>query len=1143
MNAPAQFDLAGTPLVPGITVIEASAGTGKTYTIAGIILRLVMEQNVPINEILAVTYTIAATGELRDRVRSRLRDALRDLRAGAMDFDGDIPRAIKALEAAVQNFDEAQIFTIHGVCKRMLDDNAFESGLLFDMELMPDADPMREEVARDFWRRTFYEAPSLIPRLALARKRSPDQWLTLLRRTQNHPDLLIIPGPGEKPGVALAADLDRLFEQIRDAWPASREAVCDILENDKNLSHARENFSAERCEELRDSLERLCSNFGESDPDCLLAIEDLAVSEIKRCTNKNKTTPEHPFFNLCQDFSDAANAYFRRLDHEFLAYAGEVLPARKARLNALTYDDLLLRLRAALLGAAGPALAEALGDRYRVALIDEFQDTDPVQYEIFHRVFGGGRHQLYLIGDPKQAIYAFRGADVYTYLDAVGTAQRRFTLTTNYRSSKPLLDGINKLFDTRKPPFLVKDIEYHAVNPPLKPREGFAALDDATPPLRFRYAECAGKALKQEDAARLVNHAVTADIARLKAGGLQLGDRPLAFGDMAILVRSNKQVAKLQQLLREKGIHSVLKSDQNVFATEEACHLSRFLAAVLRPGRDALLKTALATRIAGLTATRVAALDTDEAERSVWLERFLGYRTIWENGCFIALFRHLLIDLDVRAKLLRGPGGERRLTNHLHLAELLHRAETAQRLTPEALCAWLRKQRAESGRAEEEQQLRLESDEDAVLISTIHKSKGLEYPVVFCPFLWRAADSKTRTQLLYHDPDNNHRLTLDMRGRKESPEHDAFTADELMAEALRLLYVAVTRAKNRCHVYTGDFSGFDKSALGYLLETPRPAIEAPGAIEITQMEADESILLPPGETAKASPLAAREFSGPAPAGRMIASFTGLVSGQTEETPDRDAVEIAEPAAESEGDLVELAAFERGARAGDFIHEVLEQLDFQKPAQLDPLIPRALAGHGIAPGFWPEKIRAQILRLLETSLAPGITLGGIGMDARRSEVEFSHPLAPIQPRELQALFSAHAGPDLPAAFPAHLGRLKFHPVEGYMRGFIDLLFESGGRYYIVDWKSNWLGNRRADYDQRGIAACMLRHSYYLQFHLYTLATDLFLRSRLPGYAYDRHFGGVFYIFLRGVDPAMPERGIHRARPSAALVAAMRRLLIP
>jgi exodeoxyribonuclease V beta subunit len=1168
MKAFQPFQIDKTGLQKGVTLIEASAGTGKTFTIAGIVLRLVLEQRIPIQHILTVTYTIAATEELRDRVRKRLRNALDDLRLGQSEDEvvakylkcGDIPQAIRDLDLAVQNFDDARILTIHGFCQRVLRDYAFEAGVLFDSALLTDPTPLFEEAAQDFWRTQFYSGSALLPRLALAHYQSPAHWIDLLWQTVNHPDLVIIPLPGQQPAANIGKQIEPKLAEVAKEWSKSRAAITQILTKDTNLSRDKAlNFSPAKVLKLLAELQAVCTDFRQANPNDLCAISRVSRSEIVRCT-KEKTgiAPKHPFFDLCEDFHQLTGRYFHQLDHEFLAFAREELPRHKARLNILTYDDLLARLRDALKSRTGPTLLKTLGAQYRAALIDEFQDTDSVQYEIFRQVFSDQEHYLFFVGDPKQAMFRFRGADVFTYLSAASQATRQFTLGTNYRSEKLLLQAVNTLFSNVERPFLIEEIEYRLVGPPKKPREDFAELVEATSeaPFRFRLLEDADKPHKQGQAESQIRLAVVADIARLEASGSQLGNRRLKFGDMAILVRTNAQAADLEDLLRTSGIKSVLKSEESVFKTKQAQETLRVLEAVLEPRYDVFLRTALATSLFGLNAAGIMELDSAEAKWQSWLEKFLLYRTEWEESCFIAFFRQVLVDQGVRQRLIQYPGGERTLTNFLHIAELLHQAETEERLTPSALCGWLRDQMNKTDKARDEHQLRLESDGDAVLLATVHKSKGLEYPIVFCPYLWKAGEFKNNSEILFHDPANGDRLTLDLEEKRPNPGNELIAGRECMAESLRTLYVALTRAQNRCYVYAGQISEFEKSPLAHVLGplSVAPALQAlalkaGGAISVTVIDpvSDLAFAIQPSRTQSVVRLAARSFSAEISATQMIASFTGLTSGRSEvaaeEEPDRDSVEPVEPPVDVPGGINNLARFERGLRAGVFLHDILEHLDFQDtPERIEKLVHLKLVTHGIKGHGLSEALCAQLGLLLKTPLKQGLTLDGISLTDRLSEVEFSHPIASLQQGPLQNLFEQHGGLIPPPEFAKSLGRLQFRPVEGFMRGFIDLFFQFEDRYYIIDWKSNWLGPQPGDYDQKGIQACMLQHSYFLQYHLYTVAADLYLRRRIAGYEYGKHFGGIFYVFFRGLDPQTPSRGIFYDRPADSLVCALRQLLI-
>jgi exodeoxyribonuclease V beta subunit len=1150
------FDILTAPLDAGVTLIEASAGTGKTYSITGLILRLVLEKHLQVRDILAVTFTEAATQELRDRIRQRLQSALEDLQRGVSEDaiiaaflkEGDKTIGIRELDVAIQSFDEAQIFTIHGFCQRMLNDYAFESGARFDTTLATDPKPLFEEVARDFWRLRFYEAKPLLPKLAMAWKRSPEDWVELLERTRSHPDLVILPSPGTDSCRALLQTTGKTFGALKKEWTSHQADIEMLLRHDGNLSRSEKNFRDDRVDDLLAQVAEVCGDFESAAPESINALSGITSEAIAAGTKGTGTAPEHLFFTLSSDFCRSVEALFNQLTHEFLEFAQAELPKRKARTNTVTYDDLITGLRDALRQEGGNALARAIGDRYSAALIDEFQDTDPAQYEIFRTIFRPKNHRLFLIGDPKQAIYGFRGADVFTYFKAAKLADRTFTLTTNWRSEATLLAAINGLFRQTAQPFIFDRIGYHKVHTPKKPIvHPLTNSDEAAAALQFRLVVSGDD---QGSSAQLVCRSVSDDIAALAASGTHLGESPLRYRDMAILVRRHSQAEMLQAILRERGIRSVVQSDRSVFASEEARELQRFLLGVIDPRRDSLLKAALATTLIGFDAKALFALDQNDPERQAWLDRFTDWRLKWSDGCFTAMFRHLLVTREVRARLVHLPAGERRLTNFLHLAELLHEAESSLSLTPDAVCSWLREQRESEKVSEDRFQLRLESDDDAVQIVTIHKSKGLEYPIVFCPFLWTDAEFSGHKELLFHDRDDPEtRLTFDLRGKKAgAKQHQEWQSEEIRAEEIRLLYVALSRAMNRCYIYLPG-QKTEKSPLAHLFESATGdslfdqvsafAQSSKGHVSASAEPSE------PGKARKETPLTttlqSRLFNGKISKVAMTASFTGLNVAATE-LEDADSgpaseVTIVEP----ERDKTDLSifTFDRGRRTGDFFHAVLERMDFQDQGDLSALVENKLRTFGFSQTLHGPAINQVLRQLVELELDPGMSLQNIPKQQRLSEVEFSYPLAHLTPAKLAKIIGKSAA--LTGDVRTRMGNLRFDPVEGFMRGAIDLLFQCKGRYYLVDWKSNWLGSKSADYGTEGMQRTMLEHNYYLQYHLYTLAVDLFLERRLPGYDYQKHFGGVYYIFLRGVDPRDPSRAIFRDRPSAKTVKSFRELI--
>src|SRR5438045_1273097 len=608
-----EFNAAQSPLEKGFTVIEASAGTGKTTTISAIVLRLLAEQGIPIEQILVTTYTELATAELRGRIRETITDALAQTR---LPFVAEIVKRVTdrkqfelRLKLALQSFDEASIFTIHSFCARVLADRAFESGVPFETELVADQSRFLHEVVDDFWRANFYN------------------------------------------------------------------------------------------------------------------------------------------------------------------------------------DDTIV--------------AGVLRERFPVALVDEFQDTDPVQYSIFSQIFRGSDAFVFFIGDPKQAIYGFRGADVFTYLEAAKVANRRHTLGQNWRSEAKLVNGVSAIFSRRTDSFVIESIELSPVTASGKAdAEALTIGDQRDQPLHFWIAASGDKAR--------MGKVVAAEIASLLTSETKIGTRKIEPRDIAVLVNNNTQPVGVQRALADYRIPSVVYSAASVLKSGEALVLLRVLLAVAKPTNEQIVRAALATEIFGLNASALENLLGDEFAWEATLNRFADYHMWWRDQGFVQMMRELLVREKVRSRLLHWRDGERRLTNILHLIELLHAACVENRFGIDGLIKWLARQISLGGELKDEHELRLESDEDAVRIVTIHKSKGLEYGVTFSPFARKEPWSGAKEFLKFHEDDQ---LVLDL---EESAEHKKIRNREELAESVRQLYVGLTRAKHRSYLIWQERKTKSKSALAWL---------------------------------------------------------------------------------------------------------------------------------------------------------------------------------------------------------------------------------------------------------------------------------------------------------------------------------------
>ncbi|HRD50224.1 MAG TPA: exodeoxyribonuclease V subunit beta [Candidatus Contendobacter sp.] len=1188
----------------GLNFIEASAGTGKTYTITALYLRLVMEEAIPVNRILVVTYTNAATKELRDRIRTRLAQIRLAFQRGRADADDEFSvrmldlfpnrdLAIRRLTNAARGFDEAAIFTIHGFCKRVLGDNAFESGLSFETELMADTGDLLQEIADDFWRREFYRASPMVVQYFLDKKYRPEKLLGDIGRHLGKPYLELSTPEGEADGAALERAFTAAYQQARRLWRDHRVEIEDLLLNAKTL-----NGNVYRKNSIPGWLNAMDGYLTVEIPKLELfdKFDRFTASKLQTSVNQGKPAPQHPFFDACETLKAACETLADYCRHQIpvklLAYCNAELATRKRQQQAQSYDDLLLNLHDALKNPRqGAALAEALRHRYAAALIDEFQDTDPVQYEIFRSIYAGTGKPVFLVGDPKQAIYSFRGADIFAYLNARRDTAYGYTLDVNWRSDPRLLTALNAVFGTVKTqPFLFDDILFQPAIPADKKRhEPLWIQGRLEPPLQLWFVDSAdpkepmGKGAANEGAAR----ATAAEIARLlnlgTRGQARIGaepaadrSRPLAGGDMAVLVRSHRQGRLIRDHLLRLRVPSVQHADDSVFTTAEAQHLEWVLAAVAEPGDEGRVRAALASDLIGMSGEALYRLRDDEQAWARQLETFQDYRRLWREHGFMRFFRAWLMDERVAPRLLAFRDGERRLTNVLHLAELLH---IASRTHPgmAGLLKWLGDCRRAPAKKDEEQQLRLESDENLVRIVTVHKSKGLEYSVVFCPFVWdgRLHVGEKEETLLYHDPAHPGRTILAVGLDQDDPARH-YARREEMAENLRLFYVALTRAKQRCYLVWGKIKDADSAPAAWLLHRPIVKDSKHDWLQATQerfkkMEAPaihselRERLTAAGETIAIAPLprepgrryqppvvaepelAARSFAGPLPESWRVGSFTALTAGHTVETPDYD-MTAAAPAVEAEPAAArsvsrDIFAFPRGARAGVCLHALFERLDFTQRdrERLETLVSRTLAGHGLDAAEWTPTIADLVERVLATPLnESGLMLAAITPDRRLNELEFTYPLAQLRADRLQQVLEQHGLAVEP--FREMVEKLEFNPLRGYMKGFMDLVFEAEGRFYLVDYKSNWLGAEPAAYRRAALDDAMARDSYVLQYLIYTVALHRYLRLRVLDYDYERHFGGVFYLFLRGMSPESgPDCGVFRDRPTLALVMALDELM--
>ncbi len=1181
----------------GSRLIEASAGTGKTYTIAALYLRLVLGHGdehafarplLP-SEILVMTFTRAATRELSNRVRERLVQAAAFFRDQGAPGDAYLeslvdsypdPQARSAaahrLQLAAETMDEAAIFTIDAWCQRMLREHAFDSGSLFDEELVSDERTLFEDAAHDYWRQQVYPLNRAALDALLACWNDVGVLKEAIRPLLRHVERL-----AADPAESLAALIYRIqrsqlaeLARLKDGWVDRANAMEQWIAGQRDLNPKCFNGNKLRA----DSLVKWFDALRAWALDPALHMPDLPENGWRRLAPAGLQDTFAKGFEAaipaCFDATDGLKAALDKIEplaHALTRHATVHISARIAQLKAgkhqFGFADMLDRLKAALQGANGTALRERIATQYPIAMVDEFQDTSPDQYTIFNLLYDVGAndpdHGLFLIGDPKQSIYGFRGADINSYLSArTATTGRHYQLGTNYRSTAALVKAVNRLF--------------------LRAEEGYATAafrfkKGDVNPLPFTEVDAKGKSshlvgvdgpyqalavastsrddMKADDYRSFFAHHCAEHIVGLlndeRVGFAEGGTfTRLVPADIAILVRDRREAAAIRSALALRRVPSVYLSDQDsVVDSVEAEDVLRWLHAVANPLDGALARAAFATRTAGLPLADLARLSSDETVWETIVEQLKALHVTWQRQGVLAMLRRLIHELKLPARLLAEPGGERRLTNLLHLAELL---QTASRELDgeQALIRWFAEQVAGVGEGGDERVLRLESDAELVKVVTVHKSKGLEYPLVYLPFAVTARKTDKRGKSFFDYVDEKGDRHIDLALTDDA--RDAVDQARL-EEDLRLLYVALTRAAHFLWLGVAAIASGKKgenrlhhSALGYLL-TGGTAVAAADmrshwdllrgdldAIALHDLATPEGCTMLDRVEHRPALTKTTVFDGQFERDWSVGSFTSIarhasappMRAQEETTREEDP---AQPAPAKTEDAP-WHRFPRGSVPGNFLHDQLEWLAGEGfDCILDPATETRLAQR-IARAGWGHRLDDALawLRAVATTTLPHIHAALTDIDERLPEMEFWFPLERLDVGALDRLCSDHLldGVARPVLPPRSL--------HGMLKGFADLVFEYEGKYWVLDYKSNALGAGDAAYTRGAMGAAMAAHRYDIQGAIYMLALHRLLRSRL-GEDYDpaEQLGGAVFFFLRGVaNPAT--HGCYWIAPDMALL---------
>ena len=1178
-------------------LVEASAGTGKTYTIVGIYVRMLVEKDLTVDQILTVTFTKKATAELRERILGRLRDCLQAAQSGEIAeqgdeflmefkkrFEGD-ESTIAKLKEAIQNFDDSQVFTIHGFCQKILQEEALTAGTPFEMTVNPSGD-LYETAAEDYWRLFMEEHGSdaagryLISKLQNIAE-SPADLVgrngisTLLEKQYATPEGEVLQNP-----KAYLQKLIDLKSEISEIIQAEGD---DIYSELMNCDVSRYSTHLEtRWNTVLDYIND--EQFQVDKPDKLKFFTSDYLYDESNLKKNGEPVPRRKLYELFTDLNELEEIV-NRVESTLIKQAYEEIKTRRDKLSktsdAYSYNDLLISVRDALTDPRrGVHLANKLNRRYPVALVDEFQDTDPVQYEIFKTVYPSGHptSSLMMIGDPKQAIYAFRGADLHTYFKARHDGvDEEYTLKHNYRSTVQYIDAVNHLFGGSHQPFVEDEISFEPSEAGRTDHtESLIVSGDVKAPVQV--VSRFGVESNKINATGFAFSQTVSMISKLlngeTPGHAKIGDKPVEAGDIAILISRNRDAYDLQQRLKRVGIDSVTKTDENVFETLEARKIEMLMNSVLNPTDPGIFNAGLLTGVFGFDLAYLHDLSNDDERRQLLLEELTDLAETWRREGFYSMFYRLVNRENRLVNLSDLQQSERIITNFFHLADLCANAEKDHLLSPDKLRTWLLRQMEHT--EEEEKELQLESDRNLVKIMTIHSSKGLQFPIVVCPTLWMgyspsSFEKSAKKMVEYHDENHDELIINFDRIKNERREHAEFLSDiESVAEDVRKAYVAMTRAQYSTIVVwdthtNSNVSGLGASLIGrqqvtdsinnkYKVKEDAEISDSDFISRLKSLEkaSDKRIELQlvESENETTSPVKTNgvnddDFQFKAYSGRerldvqkKLESFTSLAGhGSEPGVPDYDQLLESFSAPFGKGEDMQIKGkptifdFPKGATAGTAIHKLFEAESFEfSSAQSNAhssAIENVLEEYGFDKKWVP--VLQDMLRDVSGSNIPGFRLSELSKKDERREMEFHFPASSVDGNRLLEMIRNGAV----ASDHENIG-------QRYMTGFIDLIVRQNDKYMIIDYKSNYLGDSPEDYSREYLRQEILNASYDLQYHLYTVALVKYLRSKIADFDYDKHFAGVAYLFVRGMK-AGSGNGVWFYKPEEDVITELERIL--
>lgn len=1188
---------AKTITLQGRHIIEASAGTGKTFNITELYIRLLVEKRLLPSQILVMTFTKDATQEIIGRVEAKIRDVLEDISEGkevkisikgrdTLIQKGD--ENYKHLKRSLLEIDEAAIFTIHGFCKKVLSEQAFASGMEMDVSMEVDTSDILQKVVEDFFRKHINKNKINFEYLQAYKLHTPDMFLDKLRNVVRANYEILA-----KQAISLD-EFKILKKQQLELFINNHDIVDDFL---SKLGKGEP--QGKRVDEYHRVLEWL-----------KLDNETLFPDDISIITDGRKTSAKliKPILVGVKELRDLQVEIKRANAAQFIKQAclkiRQDFAKAKEQKGVLDFDDLITKLCQSV--KKSPDLVKTLQHQYPVALIDEFQDTDAEQYQILDTIYplknSSHSHEggnlltnglnlkdtrlreydsssdqndsnllLLMIGDPKQAIYGFRGGDIFTYLKAKDScsSDNQWSMDTNWRSTREMIKAYNRLFykNDYEPEdegelgedIFSKGIGYQLVKASPKANEKAKDFDDSFKPINYFYYQVA-----EDDNKSDIDNNLSAwtanEIVRL------LNSKKVVESDIAILVENGTQAKIIQKALQAKKLSSVYLSQRdNVYHSQEATEILALMEGINDLENKSMLKRALSTSLLGGSADKFIDY-IDENDISAWdeeIEKAKSLRQQWHKYGFMAFIMQIIHQNFIQ----RSDSKERVITNILHLAELIKVAENKYK-HPNQLIKWYRQQLNSTATSEGE--LRLESDDNLIKIITIHGSKGLEYSVVFIPFASYVSSKKFQVGDFSKYYDKNIKQTVYKIGRDDNIKPQI--ENEVIEELMRLFYVAVTRAEHRCYIGVAKYQDKKsdisfRSPLARFLDyqkdddwlekiqniTANP-INQSSLIDVATSHCYESENLITNDQFDHDTLQnlkANDINKLANDNWEMLSFSKISKSKVQNTAlEKENDESEDDSAQkSQQELEFRFTAPKGADIGNILHNVLEHTDFRLGKIDDNLLQEQMDRYKVVAGEDFDKLKVWLEECLVAPISfsvntkagvipSGLTtestddsksfcLKDISNTKTLKEAEFYFPITneKLYKKNIIEILAEYRNQII------DYDEFASQKIFGMLHGFIDLIFEYDGKFYVADYKSNYLGNKLEDYNQQAMQEKNQSSFYDLQYLIYSVALDKYLRQNIESYSYEKHFGGVYYFYLRGMKDGY---GVYRARPILEII---------